>query len=116
MTHRLRSAHDAILVGVGTVLADNPRLTVRLVEGSHPRPIVLDSQARTPPGAQLLRGPQPAWILTGPDAPERLRRQRRRSPVADDQARADGRLDLPAAFCPVARRRGAGVAVEGRRP
>lgn len=64
MTHQLRSEHDAILVGVGTMLADNPRLTVRLVEGEHPRPIVLDSQLRTPPTAKILQmdGRQP-WLF-----------------------------------------------------
>ncbi len=100
MTHRLRSAHDAILIGVGTVLADNPRLTVRLVEGPDPHPIVLDSRARTPPGAQLLRGPQPAWILTSPDAPpDRLRRlEEAGARLLTIESSTDGRLDLPAAF------------------
>jgi 3,4-dihydroxy 2-butanone 4-phosphate synthase/GTP cyclohydrolase II len=100
LTHQLRASHDAILIGVGTVLTDNPRLTVRLVEGPDPRPIVLDSLARTPPGAQLLRGPQPAWILTGPDAPPRRLRQ-----LEDAGAQTmtiergtDGRLSLSAVF------------------
>src|SRR3989304_8693232 len=43
LTHRLRAAQDAILVGIGTVPADNPRLTVHLVQGQDPQPIVLDS-------------------------------------------------------------------------
>ena len=64
MTHRLRALHQAILVGIGTVLADDPLLTVRLVEGEHPQPIVLDSRLRTPRQARVLSvHPKPAWIV-----------------------------------------------------
>jgi diaminohydroxyphosphoribosylaminopyrimidine deaminase/5-amino-6-(5-phosphoribosylamino)uracil reductase len=54
--HRMRNAHDAILVGVGTVLADDPWLNCRIRGGRDPIRIVLDGQLRTPPTARLLPG------------------------------------------------------------
>ena len=55
LTHQLRATHDAILVGIGTILADNPRLNVRLAVGPHPQPVILDSQLRFPLDAKLLQ-------------------------------------------------------------
>jgi len=61
-THALRAGHDGILVGVGTVLADDPELRVRLVDGRDPQPVIVDSHLSTPLQAKLLaRAP---WIGT----------------------------------------------------
>lgn len=65
LTHQLRSMHDGILVGIGTVLSDDPQLTVRHWAGDNPQPIVLDSQLRMPSDARLLTGSEKnCWILT----------------------------------------------------
>jgi diaminohydroxyphosphoribosylaminopyrimidine deaminase/5-amino-6-(5-phosphoribosylamino)uracil reductase len=52
--HRLRALVDAVLVGVGTAIADDPQLTVRRVEGPSPARVVLDPNGRLPPTARLL--------------------------------------------------------------
>ncbi|MBN1241086.1 MAG: RibD family protein [Spirochaetales bacterium] len=65
LTHRLRAAHDAILVGVGTVLADDPSLTVRYAEGVDPRPVVLDARLRTPGSARLFGDGTRSPIIVG---------------------------------------------------
>ena len=64
LTHELRVAHDAILVGVGTVLADNPRLNVRLTNGPDPQPIIVDSRLRLPLDARLLQAGRGAWVVS----------------------------------------------------
>lgn len=75
MTHRLRAVHGGILVGIGTVLSDDPSLSVRLVEGRQPQTIVLDSELRTPPDSAIVsRRDVKPWIFHAGDPGERGRR------------------------------------------
>ncbi len=55
LAHRLRAINDGILVGINTVLLDNPELTTRLVKGKNPLRIVLDSKLKIPLGANVLK-------------------------------------------------------------
>ncbi len=74
LTHLLRANHDAILVGIGTVLSDDPQLSVRYVHGQSPQPVILDGRLRLPVSSKLLRnGSRPPWIY----AREQVDEQRR---------------------------------------
>ena len=53
--HRLRAEVDAVVVGVGTVVADDPQLNVRRCDGRHPARVVIDPQGRIPHAAKCLR-------------------------------------------------------------
>ncbi|MBU8907876.1 bifunctional diaminohydroxyphosphoribosylaminopyrimidine deaminase/5-amino-6-(5-phosphoribosylamino)uracil reductase RibD [Desertibacillus haloalkaliphilus] len=71
-SHRYRHQHDAIMVGIGTVIEDNPSLTTRLQNGGkNPLRIILDHQLRIPLDATVVCDQQaPTWIVTSVDAPD----------------------------------------------
>lgn len=116
LTHRLRAGHDAILVGIGTVLADDPRLNVRLAAGRSPTPVVLDSRLRLPGRARLLRGGgrRPALVATTREASAAAaRRLRAEGAEVIRFAAAEGRVPLSPLMRALARRGLRRLLVEG---
>lgn len=73
MVHRLRATMDGVMVGVGTLLADDPELTVRLVKGRTPLRIVVDSELRTPVTARILASGGGGGVLLATVSPDRAR-------------------------------------------
>lgn len=116
-THRMRAVHDAILVGIGTLLADDPRLTVRLTEGAHPQPVILDTQLRFPLSAQLLdgrEGPRPI-IATNQQSDEARREALEQAGARVLRLPCDGAegISLTALLNALGRRGIRGLMVEG---
>jgi diaminohydroxyphosphoribosylaminopyrimidine deaminase / 5-amino-6-(5-phosphoribosylamino)uracil reductase len=102
--HELRAAHDAVLVGVKTALADNPELSVRLPDflGRQPLRVVLDSRQSIDHDLELVAGARlhPTLVLTTIAPKEKLARTGVR--VVKVAAGADGRVDLHAAMAELA--------------
>jgi len=99
--HRMRHAMDAIMVGIGTAAADDPRLTARLPDGPGVDPIriVLDSRLNLSEQARMLNEPSdaPTYVVCGPDATDGHRqRLTQRGATIIEAGIAEGRIDLAA--------------------
>jgi len=117
--HALRAAHDAIMVGTGTVIADDPQLTCRLPGLAHRSPVrvVIDRHLRIPPTMRLITDARavPTWVLTLPSA-DPTRRQALVShgvTVIEIDADPDGTVDLAAALAALGERGITRLLVEG---
>ena len=116
MVHRWRRECDAVMVGAGTVIADNPRLTCRIVGGRDPIRVVIDAWLRTAPTALVYRerSKAPAIIVT---AQKNLARARRKYEWAGVEAIAvsvrDGELSLDELMQEFGRRGWCNVLIEG---
>jgi diaminohydroxyphosphoribosylaminopyrimidine deaminase / 5-amino-6-(5-phosphoribosylamino)uracil reductase len=117
--HRLRAQSDAIMIGIGTALADDPTLTCRLpgIAGYSPIRVVLDSLLRLPSGSRLVRGvgDVPVWAVAGTSAPRPAEEALRAEgvEVLRVAAATDGRIDLAAVLKLIAARGITRLMVEG---
>lgn len=114
-THALRARHDGLLVGIGTILADDPQLTVRHAAGPNPQPLVLDTQLRTPLPARILSNPRRPWFLAGaPVTPSRRTALvATGAQVLELPRTPENLVHLPAALSELAKRGLRSIMVEG---
>lgn len=112
--HTLRHRHQAIMVGVGTVLADDPELTTRLsVPGLCPVRVVVDSRLRLPLGARVLAPGAPTIVLTTDEADEAAAAALRAAGAEVVRCGPGPRVDLAAGLKALGERELGSVLVEG---
>jgi len=116
-THSLRSIHDAILVGAGTVMHDDPELTVRHVRGRNPMRIVVDSCLQLPLEAKVLKMQESAPTIiaaNGRADPEKLKRLQDKGVetlIVDEDSK--GRVDIKKLLVELGKRQVSSLLVEG---
>jgi len=113
--HELRNRLDAVMVGAGTVRADDPRLTCRLRGGRDPIRIVVAGSLRVPLRARLIRSGSraPTWIVTASDAPQRRESALARAGVEVIRLPGRGRVRAASILRELGRRGVTSVLVEG---
>ncbi len=117
LVHILRARHDAVAVGIGTALADDPRLTVRDADGVSPTRVVFDTKLRLPAHSRLVETAVdvPTWVVCSADAPMESEHalSSRGVDVLRVPSSAEGRLDAAAALRMLAARGIVTLMVEG---
>ncbi|MEW6749915.1 MAG: bifunctional diaminohydroxyphosphoribosylaminopyrimidine deaminase/5-amino-6-(5-phosphoribosylamino)uracil reductase RibD [Candidatus Latescibacterota bacterium] len=111
--HRWRSWVDAVMVGAGTVIADDPLLTVRHVPGRDPRVIVVDGRLRVSPAARVFQRPGAVLITSTDSSPAQREAFTRQGVAVWAFAARDCRVDLRAALARAAAEGITAVMLEG---
>jgi diaminohydroxyphosphoribosylaminopyrimidine deaminase/5-amino-6-(5-phosphoribosylamino)uracil reductase len=115
--HLLRAQHDAVVIGIGTALADDPRLTVRDAPGQSPLRVVFDTKLRLPLAGCLVQSARevPTWVVCTIDAPSSAEEQliERGVEVLRAPSSAEGRIDPMAALRMLASRGIVAAMIEG---
>jgi 2,5-diamino-6-hydroxy-4-(5-phosphoribosylamino)pyrimidine 1'-reductase len=113
LLHEIRANVDAVIIGVNTVIADNPVLTVRKVEGKNPIRVILDSQARTPVESKILNTKEAPTIIAVAKGAPKDKIDAFKNKNANVLVSSTKKINLPQLFANLAKRGVKRVLVEG---
>lgn len=117
--HKLRKKLDSIMVGINTILADDPRLTVHKIPSEpsdNPLRVVVDSKARTPLNARILNGEAPTLIAVTEKAPNKSLQNLRKAENVEIVRSGYKKVDLPLLMDELAQRGIRTMMLEGGSP